>query len=569
MQNIVKALKLLLFYWKPFKWRIVLLGFLNVFVSFFQGVGILMLIPLLKFVVKNPSDDNNAVVRVFYFIQEYTGVESSLELILILYLGLFIATTMLNYFNSVEQAKFQSVFMMDLRNRLFNKFIMSPWTVLKKQSFSSFSQFLTVEIINVSGFNYSVISMMSSIIVLAIHIGIAFYISAVFSSLLIVAVLVILFITKKAFKKSYSTGKRNFENNNILIKGIENIKSVFKYSKLHNNEDWIAERFQEANGRFAEGVIQVKRISVMSQSILYILGMSLLIGVVYFSLKTEAISHESIFLLIVVFSRIYPKVNALYKQAVNTSSLYTSVSRYHSKIKELERCEVENRERPDEKMVFNSAIKLCDISVGFGDKQLYSDFCLTVNKNSLLGIYGASGSGKTTLLDIIAGLHSDYKGDIYIDDTKLDSDNIKYWKNNISVVPQDTYFIEGSVRENLLFGQVNVGDERIFEALRKCNIYDVVMGLQGGLDSDINNLEYVLSGGEKKRFGLARALLRNADVLLLDEPTSGLDGKTEIVIMDMVKALTNDYTVIIVSHNELLKNYTDCCVTIDSVGLYI
>lgn len=562
MNKILKGLKLLMFYWRPFKWRILMLGLLNVFVSFIQGVGVLMLIPLLNFVLKNPSNDNNAVLKVFSYIQDYTGVESSLELILLLYLVLFSLTTLINYFNGIEQAKFQQEFMKSLRNKLFNSFIRSPWKMLKKESFSGFSQFLTVEVMNISSFNYSVVSIFSSSIVLAVHVAIAFYISAVFSAFLIVAVGIILLVTKKAFKDSYVTGMRNFEKNNILIKGIENIKSVFKYSKLHSNEDWIAGRFEDANTGFAKGMVKVVRISLLSQNIMYMLGMCLLIGVVYFSVKTEFISHESIFLLIVVFSRIYPKVNMIFRQTVNTSSLVTSVMKYRDKMNELDAVDSESNAKCIGKLDFNKDIRLENIGLKFGDRSLYEDFNIRIEKNKVFGIYGASGSGKTSLLDIIAGLHMEYSGKMLVDGIKLDDDNVGYWKNNIAVVPQDTNFIEGSVRENLLFGENVSSDDFVFDVLKRCRIYDAVMSLPGGLDSDVQNIEYVLSGGEKKRFGLARALLRNADVLLLDEPTSGLDPDTETEIMDMIKSLTSDYTVIIVSHSEKLKSYTDDIVAI-------
>lgn len=213
------------------------------------------------------------------------------------------------------------------------------------------------------------------------------------------------------------------------------------------------------------------------------------------------------------------------------------------------------------KLSFNKTIKLQNIRFSYKDSsfEVINNIELTIPKNSVIGFAGPTGCGKTTLVDIILGLLKPQKGEIIIDDTEIDDDNITSWQRKIGYVPQEIYLSDDTILKNIAFGvqdkdisceqaqyaaQIAAIDNFIENELPKK--YDTVIGERG----------IRLSGGERQRIGLARALYRNPEVLVLDEATSSLDGTTEEHVLKAIQSAAQSRTVIMIAHR--LNTLKDC-----------
>ena len=166
-----------------------------------------------------------------------------------------------------------------------------------------------------------------------------------------------------------------------------------------------------------------------------------------------------------------------------------------------------------------------------------------------MGIKGKSGVGKSTFINIILGIIGDYKGEILFNEKNL-INNLKM-ENFVGYVPQDTYLMNESIKKNIALGvhEEFIDDNKIDNALKKTKILDFVKKLPKGENSSCGDDGISISGGQKQRLGIARALYRNPDLIILDEATSSLDAKTESEILDDILNL-KDKTFIIVSHKK-------------------
>jgi len=174
---------------------------------------------------------------------------------------------------------------------------------------------------------------------------------------------------------------------------------------------------------------------------------------------------------------------------------------------------------------------------------------LLLHAGESLGIVGASGSGKSTLVDLLIGILTPTSGHITVNDRRVDEDP-RYWQDRIGYVPQHVYLMDTSVRRNVAFGlpEKVIDSSEVERALRLANLWDFVQTLPQGLDTVVGERGVRLSGGQRQRLGIARALYGNPEVIVLDEATSALDEDTEREIVESMREISRDRTLIVVAH---------------------
>jgi ATP-binding cassette subfamily B protein len=203
-------------------------------------------------------------------------------------------------------------------------------------------------------------------------------------------------------------------------------------------------------------------------------------------------------------------------------------------------------------LTFINQIELNNIFFKYNLNSNYviSDLNLVIEKGTKIGFVGESGSGKSTLLDILMGLLTPTKGNIFIDSVPLNIYNIEAWMNKIANVPQTIFLSDSTIAENIAFG---IPKEQIDLNLLKyvssvANISKTIEGWENSYDTLVGERGVRLSGGQKQRIGIARALYKKSDILILDEATSALDEDTENAVMSEIEKFGKDMTVLIIAH---------------------
>lgn len=184
------------------------------------------------------------------------------------------------------------------------------------------------------------------------------------------------------------------------------------------------------------------------------------------------------------------------------------------------------------------------------DKKILDNVDTEIKNGDVVGIKGSSGSGKTTYVDIILGLLEPVSGEILIDGKILTDANINSWREKISYVPQTAYLIDDTIRANIAFGvpEKEIDDERITIAMKEAMLYDYVSGLPQKEMTVVGERGVQMSGGQRQRLSIARALYNNPDIIIFDEATSALDEITEKEIMESIDNLIGQKTLIIIAH---------------------
>ena len=205
-------------------------------------------------------------------------------------------------------------------------------------------------------------------------------------------------------------------------------------------------------------------------------------------------------------------------------------------------------------LAFKKSIKLNNLSFRYNKNSSWvvKDVDLTISKGDRVGFVGTTGSGKSTLLDVLMSLLEPSQGTIAVDGVLINADNRQAWQLNIAHVPQDIFLADATLAENIAFGcpSEDIDMARVRQAAQEAQISDVIEGKEKGYNMVVGERGVCLSGGQKQRIGIARALYKNATVLIFDEATSALDNKTEEEVMHAINALRKDLTILIIAHRE-------------------
>lgn len=180
---------------------------------------------------------------------------------------------------------------------------------------------------------------------------------------------------------------------------------------------------------------------------------------------------------------------------------------------------------------------------------------LHIKEGKTIALVGPSGGGKTTICHLIPNFYKVKQGEILIDGHNINDITFHSLRKNIGIVQQDVFLFNGSIKENILYGNLDASDEEVYEAAKKANIHDYILTLEDGYDTQIGERGIKLSGGQKQRLSIARVFLKNPSILILDEATSALDNATEILIQKALDDLTKGRTTLVVAHRlSTIKN---------------
>jgi ABC-type multidrug transport system fused ATPase/permease subunit len=173
---------------------------------------------------------------------------------------------------------------------------------------------------------------------------------------------------------------------------------------------------------------------------------------------------------------------------------------------------------------------------------------LWIPTGTTLALVGLSGAGKSTLVDLVPRFYDPIEGCITLDGIDLREFDMRSLRRAMGIVSQDTFLFNQSVRYNIAYGRENATEDEIIEAAKRANAYEFIVELPQGFDTEVGNRGSLLSGGQRQRLTIARALLRNPDVLILDEATSALDTVTEQLVRQAIEELCRDRTTIVIAH---------------------
>jgi len=339
------------------------------------------------------------------------------------------------------------------------------------------------------------------------------------------------------------------EIQNILHETITGNRIV----KAFGMENWELERFRGAARRLFRANLRLVAAFAISSPLMDILGsiaIALLLLMGRDQINKHVFTAGTFLAFIVAVFKLYDPVrkfalfNNNFQQAVGASS---EIFRFMD-------MEDEVREKPGAKRMgkFARAIRFADVSFSYasaeGSPVVLHDINLEVKAGEVLAVVGSSGAGKSTLVHLIPRFFDVSGGRILIDDNDVRDVTRESLRSQIGIVTQETVLFNDTVRNNIAYGQPHVSQKRVEEAARAARAYEFIRELPEGYNTMIGERGVRLSGGERQRIAIARAILKNAPILILDEATSALDSESESLVQSALQNLMSGRTVFVIAH---------------------
>ncbi len=319
--------------------------------------------------------------------------------------------------------------------------------------------------------------------------------------------------------------------------------------KAFTMEDYESRRFSAENDRFFKVIMKRQKIRALSSPVVEVLGGLGVAGVVLvggYSVIKGNLTPGSLSSFLIALGLLYKPIKSLSRLNDIVQGGLAAGSRVFELMDQTP--EIRDTDGAVPLTGISDGIKFEHISFKYEDESVLKDITLEVKVGEVLALVGMSGAGKTTLVNLIPRFYDVDEGHITIDGRDIRTLTIKSLREHIGIVTQQTILFNDTVRNNIAYGDIARSEEEIIEAAKAANAHGFVEKLPLGYDTVIGERGVKLSGGERQRVSIARALLKNAPILILDEATSSLDSESELQVQIALERLMANRTVFLIAH---------------------
>lgn len=482
----------------------------------------------------------------------------------------FIITTIISISLVWKLSMYGSKVGVEISIRIYKYFLNQEWLFYTKHNSSNLINKISLEAERVNTGIIQPFMHINAKIILCVLIVISIFIYDFIPSL--IGLLVFLFsyfiLYKTVQKKLYKFGEVISTTQSSRLKILTETFGSIKEILLYGRKNYFLTNYENQSYKYAyaSGIGQV--LMAMPRYIIELVAISILSMFMIVMVYNNAIELKNLIPFLTVFGfAVFKLLPALQQIYYGLASIRSTLPSLKNILNEIEASRIKSYEdmqknydfTKKDPLVLDKEIVLKNISYHYlKNIDVLIDINMHINKNTTVGVAGPSGCGKSTLVDIIIGLIKPLKGNIFYDGKILEDKKLeRRWQNNIGYVSQSIYLIDASISENIFFGMNK--DDIDFEKLKKCleisNLNDFINGLPNGVDTIIGENGIQLSGGQRQRIAIARAIYHDVDFLVFDEATSSLDGLSEKKIMDAIKNLSGQKTILIIAHRlSTLKN---------------
>ncbi len=453
------------------------------------------------------------------------------------------------FFATVEQGVVK-----DLRNQAYRRMHELPMSYFKNERVGNLTSRFTNDVnvlltgVSLAFFNF-IREPLSILLFLAIALSISWQLTLFAALILPFSMLIIGWIGIKLRSVSARIQEKMGDITSVIQETTSNVKIV----KAFAMEDYENKKFKKETNALRKLIMRISLVRNTAAPLTEFLSISIGAVIIYFGGRLVLIEHslkpsEFLVFIFAIFQMMPPikelssSHNRIQESSVAGERIFEIIDAKQ------EIAEVEN---PKSIEALKNTIAYDHVSFAYNDNPselILHDVSFNVNKGEIIAFVGPSGSGKSTLVDLLPRFFDPVSGTISIDDINIKELSIKSLRALFAIVTQETILFNESVRHNIAYGMHDYPLEKVIEAAKTANAHDFIMEMPEGYDTIIGERGVRLSGGQRQRLSIARALLKNPQIMIFDEATSALDNESEILVQEAIERLMKNRTTFVIAH---------------------
>jgi ATP-binding cassette subfamily C protein len=523
---------------------------LTLALSVTEAVSLLMLVPLLGLVGVEESTSTLKAGEWLAWAFASLGMTFTLGSVLILFVSVAGLRALLVRWQVSVNAGVREDVTANIRVRLYRAIARAEWKYIVTRRPSEFVNALVNEIGRIGTAAYQTIALSVTVSAALVYLGLALYLSPLMTLMVLVSAALMAWVLRGSMSDARATGSRASSTRRALhataSEHVASLKTIKSYGATDRHDAIFLGLSHDAH----DVSLQVTAGHTELQQRLGFGSTLLLALVVFLAYEILRVTTAQLLVLLFIFARLMPRMVSIYRQLQAMAGVLPVIDA----VAELEHeClgAAEPVSSHPAAVSFAREIVLEKVSFAYlrrAGTPAVRDVDMEIPAGLTTAIVGPSGAGKSTLADLLIGLLSPTSGRILIDGETLTPDRLAAWREHISYVAQETVLFHDTVRANLAWANPEAGEQDLLQALRLSAADDFVAALPDGLDTILGERGVLVSGGERQRLSLARAILRQPRMLVLDEATSSLDSENELRIQRAIESLHQKMTIVVITH---------------------
>ena len=500
----------------------------------------------------NPNSFTN---RINNFLFSYINTNNKMDLLKFLSYSLLLSFFFKNiffYINNVSLSYAQNGIIASIRNKIFIKYQNLSLNFFKNKKTSDLTSILIHDVgIIKNTFNQTVQNLFNQPLNVLFFLITLILINLQLTLICFIVIPVSVFITVKLSasirRKAMRSTKQTAKLMNVVIENISNVKIVKAFTSQLNQ----IKKFDKFNSNLFSKEFRLESLRFLNTPILDMMGALIGALLLLFGgklvLVNQSLSPDG-------FIKFFTFLFAMFQPAKKIANVNAEINRGISSAERvfniLDTTEIEEFD-DNSKIEIDKIDKIDfkDVTFSYDKKvNVLKNINASIKKGDFIALVGESGSGKTTFSDLIMNFHSFKNGNINIDDIDIRNINVNSLREKIGLVSQDSILFNDTVSNNIKLGSPQSSNKDIYESAKKANAFEFIEKMSDKFDTNIGEKGVRISGGQKQRLAIARAIIKNPDILILDEATSALDSHSEKKIQEAIDSFSNEMTLIIIAH---------------------
>jgi ABC-type multidrug transport system fused ATPase/permease subunit len=550
MMNEAKVIQSLWSLLKLYSWGIPAIVTLGIFSSISEGLGISLFIPLLQSLEQPNSSATQGGFLLNNFNQLFSRFSSNDRLIIIA-LAIFCTIFLKNcisYSNTTLLAWLNSRVGHRLRSGIFNQLLSVSYSFLETQESGKLLNTLASETWRTNQALVVLVNLITSICTISVFTVLLLLISWKLTLLVALGLGIVSTIIQLVTRKAKNLGKDAVEGNKVLGSRMWEGLTGMKLIRSFGRESYEQERFDIASKEVRNTFFKLDLLSGVVNPLSEILAVILLLSILVIALHQDRSSLPSLLTFIFILYRLQPQVKQLDGYRLSLVALSGSVEDVMSLLDRNDKSYIYSGEIPFEGLRQAISFEAVSFCYNAHDKAAVEDISICIPRGKTTAFVGPSGAGKSTLIGLLCRFYDVTEGEIYVDGCALRQLNLDDWRNRIALVSQDVHMFSATIRENIAYGRLKAAEEEVIAAAKLANAHEFISQFPYGYETIVGDRGVRLSGGQRQRIALARAIVRNPEILILDEATNALDTISENLIQEALNTLSQNRTVIVIAH---------------------